>query len=86
MAAFIVDAANLGTALAVEGASFSVGLSPDGQEPATHFGCNWTNIPSDAFAILSALPGMVVANDDNAHPGAQFSALCASVGVQPFGD
>jgi len=81
MTAFIVEADALGLAQAIAGAEFTVPLSADGIEPATHWGCNWAGCPAEMASALAQIGGLSRAED--------WHALCQTMAlaiIQPAGD
>lgn len=73
MTAFIVKTETLAAAQAAAGDQFTVPLSADGQEPATHIGCNWVGCPAEIETTLAQIEGVSM--------GIDFWALCADLGL-----
>jgi len=62
MTAIIVTTEALPEAIAISGDQFTVPLSSDGAEPASHMGCNWVGCPTDVQTALAALAGATLAD------------------------
>lgn len=56
----IVRLSSLDAAVSIAGDQFTVPLSSDGFEPATHKGCNWLNCPSEISVPLSGVEGVTL--------------------------
>lgn len=74
MTAIIVSTEDLPNAITVCGDQFTVRLSANGDEPVTHFGCNWVNCPEELVSELAEISGITL--------GKSWEQTCASAGVQ----
>jgi len=61
MTAIFVESENLSDAERVIGSPFTVPLSADGSEPASHWGCNWENCPATVLEALAGVIGCTIA-------------------------
>ncbi|TNE67225.1 MAG: hypothetical protein EP336_08325 [Rhodobacteraceae bacterium] len=80
MTAILVTQTALSETEAAVGLQFNVRLSANGQEPASHLGCNWAGCPTEVVETLMVLEGVVIAEHWQELLTAEAVAVIAATG------